>query len=131
MAKKEIEVQEKQALESAQERTESARFYRPYTDIHESESAIVVTMDVPGVDRKDVDVKLEKDVLTITGLVDLSSYEGLEPLYTEYNVGNYTRSFTISNEVDRDGIAAKIDNGVLTVTLPKAKEAAARRIEVG
>ena len=130
MAKKEIEVQEKQALESAEERTESARFYRPYTDIHESENTIVVTMDVAGVDRKDVDVKLEKDVLTITGLVNLSSYEGLEPLYTEYNVGNYTRSFTISNEVDRDGIAAKIDNGVLTVTLPKAKEAAARRITV-
>lgn len=130
MAKKEMEVQEKQELDSHQERTESARFYRPYTDIHESENTIVVTMDVPGVDRNDVDVKLEKDVLTITGLVDLSSYEGLEPLYTEYNVGNYTRSFTISNEVDRDGIAAKIDNGVLTVTLPKAKEAAARRITV-
>lgn len=130
MAKKEMEVQEKQALESAEERTESARFYRPYTDIHDSENTIVVTMDVPGVDRKDVDIKLEKDVLTITGLVDLSGYDGLEPLYTEYNVGNYTRSFTISNEVDRDGIAAKIDNGVLTVTLPKSKEAAARRITV-
>ena len=130
MAKKEMEVQEKQALESAEERTESARFYRPYTDIHEFENTIVVTMDVPGVDRKDVDIKLEKDVLTITGLVNLSSYEGLEPLYTEYNVGNYTRSFTISNEVDRDGIAAKIDNGVLTVTLPMVKEAAARRITV-
>lgn len=130
MAKKEIEVQEKQEHEVPEERTESARFFRPYTDIHESEDTIVVTMDVPGVDRKDVDVKLEKDVLTITGLVDLSSYEGLEPLYTEYNVGNYTRSFTISNEVDRDGIAAKIDNGVLTVTLPKAREAASRRITV-
>jgi len=130
MVKKEMEVQEKQALESSEERTESARYFRPYTDIHESEDTIVVTMDVPGVARDDVDVRLEKDVLTITGSVDLSSYEGLEPLYTEYNVGNYTRSFTISNEVDRDGIAAKIDNGVLTVTLSKAKEATARRITV-
>lgn len=130
MAKKEMEVQEKQALEPSEERTEAARYYRPYTDIHESEDTIVVTMDVPGVDRKDVDINLDKDVLTITGHVDLSSYEGLEPLYTEYNVGNYTRRFTISNEVDREGISAKIDDGVLTVTLPKAKEAGARRISV-
>ena len=130
MAEKEMEVQEKQELESSEERTEAARYFRPYTDIHESTDAITVTMDMPGVDKKDVDVKLEKDVLTITGHVDLSGYQGLEPVYTEYNVGNYVRSFTISNEVDRDAISAKIDDGVLTVSLPKVKEASARRITV-
>ncbi len=130
MAEKEMEVQEKQELETSEERTEAARYFRPYTDIHESTDSITVTMDMPGVDKKDVDVKLEKDVLTITGHVDLTGYEGLEPVYTEYNVGNYVRSFTISNEVDRDAISAKIDNGVLTVSLPKVKEAAARRITV-
>ncbi len=130
MAEKEMEVQEKQELETSEERTEAARYFRPYTDIHESTDTITVTMDMPGVDKKDVDVKLEKDVLTITGHVDLTGYEGLEPVYTEYNVGNYVRSFTISNEVDRDAISAKIDNGVLTVSLPKVKEAAARRITV-
>ncbi len=130
MAEREMEVQEKQELETSEERTEAARYFRPYTDIHESTDTITVTMDMPGVDKKDVDVKLEKDVLTITGHVDLTGYEGLEPVYTEYNVGNYVRSFTISNEVDRDAISAKIDNGVLTVSLPKVKEAAARRITV-
>ncbi len=130
MAEREMEVQEKQELETSEERTEAARYFRPYTDIHESTDSITVTMDMPGVDKKDVDVKLEKDVLTITGHVDLTGYEGLEPVYTEYNVGNYVRSFTISNEVDRDAISAKIDNGVLTVSLPKVKEAAARRITV-
>lgn len=130
MAEREMEVQEKQELEASEERTEAARYFRPYTDIFESTDAITVTMDMPGVDKKDVDVKLEKDVLTITGHVDLSRYEGLEPVYTEYNVGNYVRSFTISNEVDQDAISATIDQGVLTVSLPKVKEAAARRIAV-
>ena len=130
MAEREMEVQEKQELEASEERTEAARYFRPYTDIFESTDAITVTMDMPGVDKNDVDVKLEKDVLTITGHVDLSRYEGLEPVYTEYNVGNYVRSFTISNEVDQDAISATIDQGVLTVSLPKVKEAAARRIAV-
>lgn len=130
MAEKGMEVQEKQELDSSEERTEAARYYRPYTDIHESADAVIVTMDMPGVDKKDVDVKLEKDVLTITGHVDPAGYEGLEPVYTEYNVGNYVRSFSISNEVDRDAISAKVDDGVLTVRLPKVKEASARRITV-
>lgn len=130
MVEKELEVQEKQELQSNEERTESVRFFRPYTDIHESSEAIIVTMDMPGVDKNDVEVKLEKDVLTVTGHVQLGSYEGLEPVYTEYNVGNYSRSFSISNEVDREGISANMDAGVLTVNLPKAKEAAARRISV-
>ena len=130
MAEQELQVQEKKELATAEEKTEPGKYYLPYTDIHESADGIIVTMDMPGVNKDNIDVELEKNILTIVGRVDLSNYEGLTPVYTEYNVGNYTRQFTVTNEIDTNAISAKIENGVLTVNLPKVKEAAARRIEV-
>ena len=55
----------------------------------------------------------------------------MEPVYTEYNVGPYTRSFTLSNKIDQEKISAQLEDGVLTLTLPKAKEALLRRISIG
>ena len=70
----------------------------------------------------------ENDVLRVDGQIDFSNYQGMEPVYTEYNVGHYTRGFTFSNKIDRDKISAQLDSGVLTLTLPKAKDALPRRI---
>jgi HSP20 family molecular chaperone IbpA len=130
MAAKEVELQTKKELAPSEERTQAGRFYSPYTDIYESPSEVVVTMDIPGVDRSAIDIQLEKNVLTITGNIESKKYEGLEPIYTEYNVGNFVRSFTVSTEIDRDNISAKGVDGVLTVQLPKAATAVAKRIEV-
>jgi HSP20 family protein len=88
-------------------------------------------MEIPGVEKKDLDVHLENDVLRIEGRIDVSKYEGLEPLYSEYNVGHFARSFTLSNQIDGKRIAAAVDNGVLTLTLPKAEESRPRRIPIG
>jgi HSP20 family protein len=85
---------------------------------------------MPGVDRSAIEIRLDKDVLTIVGHIDSKKYEGLEPVYTEYNVGNFTRRFTVSTEIDSHGISAQAADGVLTVRLPKAKAAVLRRIEV-
>jgi HSP20 family protein len=63
--------------------------------------------------------------------IDFSKYEGMEPVYTEYNVGHYARSFTLSNKVDQQQISAQLEDGVLTLTLPKVKEAQPRRIAIG
>lgn len=126
----EVELQQKKELAPAQERTEAGRFYSPYTDIYETRDAVIVEMDMPGVGRESVDIRLDKNVLSITGTVDSTRYEGLEPLYTEYNVGNFVRSFTVSAQVDRERISARIADGVLRVELPKAAAAVARRIEV-
>lgn len=129
MAKtKELAVQEKKELTSKEEKTVPARYYVPNADIFETDSALTLVMELPGVEKKDVSVNLENDVLRVEGKIDFSKYEGLEPLYAEYNIGHYARAFTLSNKMDPDGISADLMDGVLTLTLKKAKEAIPRRI---
>ena len=126
----ELAVREKKELASKEERTVPGRFYVPYTDVYETEEALTVVMEMPGVDRKDLEVELKDDVLRVEGRIDFAKYEGMEPVYTEYNVGHWTRSFALSDRVDRERIAAQLEDGVLTLTLPKAAEAKPRRISL-
>jgi len=127
----ELSVRDKKELVSKEEKTVPGRYYVPYADIFETDESLCVVMEMPGVERKDVDVGLENGVLRVDGRIDFSKYEGMEPVYTEYNVGHYTRSFTLSNKVDQERISAQLEDGVLMLTLPKAKEAQPRRISIG
>jgi HSP20 family molecular chaperone IbpA len=126
-----LEVQEKKEVVSKDEKTVPARYYVPTTDIYETEDALTVVMELPGVEKQSIDVNVENDVLRVDARIDPSNYNGLEPLYTEYNVGHFARSFTLSNKIDQQQISAELDNGVLTLTLKKAKEALPRRIAIG
>jgi len=130
-ASQELSVRDKKELASKEEKTVPGRYYVPYADISETDDALTVVMEVPGVDRKDVNVALENNVLHVDARIDFTKYEGLEPVYTEYNVGHYTRSFTLSNKVEQERISAQLDDGVLTLTLPKALETQPRRISIG
>jgi HSP20 family protein len=130
MATQEVALQEKKELAPPQERTEAGKFYSPYTDIYETNDAVIVAMEVSGVDKSAIDIRLEKSILTVTGNIDPKRYEDLTPIYSEYNVGNFIRSFTLSTKIDSDAISANVEDGVLTVRLPKAKEALSRRIEI-
>ena len=121
---------EKKELETQEEQTVPGKFYMPNTDIHETGDALTVTMEMPGVEKKDVEVNLENNVLSVEGRVDFGEYEELEPLYTEYNVGHFRRSFKISSRVDQAKIAANIEDGILTLHLPKAEEQKPRTIQV-
>ena len=85
-------------------------------------------MEMPGVQKNNVDIALENDVLRVDGQIDFSNYKEMEPVYTEYNIGHYTRGFTLSNKIDQSKISAQLDSGVLTLTLPKSKDALPRRI---
>ena len=125
-----LEVQEKRELVSKEEKTVPSRYFVPTTDIFETEDALTVVMEIPGVAKPDVDVNIENDILRVEARIDHSKYEGLEPLYTEYNVGHFTRSFTLSSKIDQQQISAQLADGVLTLTLKKAKEALPRRIAI-
>ena len=131
MSPQELQVQQKRELTAKQEATVPARTYVPTSDIFEAEKALTVVLEMPGVDKANVDVGVEAGVLTIEGRVDFSKYESIKPVYTEYNVGHYRRSFSLSNAIDQDRIAADMKDGVLTVTLPKAEKANPRKITIG
>ena len=128
----ELQAQEKRELQRKDESTIPARTFVPTTDIYETDQALTVVMEMPGVDKASVDLNIENDVLTVAGHIDFSKYEKLQPVYTEYNIGHYRRSFSLApNRVDQGKIKAEMNDGVLTLTLPKAKQAKPRRIAVG
>ena len=129
-APQELQVQQKREVERKQESTISARVFQPVADIFETEHALTVTMEMPGVDKASVEVSVENDILTVEGQVNFSNYEGLQPLYTEYNVGHYVRSFQLSSKIEQEGISAQLSDGVMTLVLPKAEKAKPRRISV-
>jgi HSP20 family protein len=126
----ELAPREKQELQTKEERTQAGRYYSPATDITETPEALTVIMEIPGAEQKDVSLALENDVLRVDARIDFSKYEGMEPVYSEYNVGHYTRAFTLSSKVDQSGIAARLADGVLTLTLPKVQEAIPRKIPI-
>jgi HSP20 family molecular chaperone IbpA len=112
------------------ERTSTQPVFVPPTDIYETEDAVVLVADMPGVGEKDVDVQLEQGVLTIRGHVTPEDHEGFQPAYGEYRVGDYERSFTLSDEVDPEGIDATLKNGVLRLDLRKKEEVKPKKIAV-
>ena len=130
MSATEIQPMEKKEHDRESEATAAGKRYVPYTDIYETEDALTLVMDMPGVTRERVEVRLDRDQLTIDGEIDFACYQGLKPLYTEYNVGHFTRSFSLSRRIDRNGITADMQNGVLSLKLPIAAESKPRRIEV-
>jgi HSP20 family protein len=128
MSNQELNVREKQ--ETSQEVTRAGRTYVPNVDIYETKEGMWLWADMPGVDEQSINVQLDDGVLTIEGQVDLKGYENVTPLYTEYNVGNYVRRFSLSSDVDSERIVARIQNGVLALELPKAERAKPRRIPI-
>lgn len=121
---------EAQRSKGAVERTRTRPVYNPPVDIVEREQEILVLADMPGVDESSLDVSLEKNVLTIQGTVTPPETGGHGLAYQEFEPGDYHRAFTLSSEVDREGIRATLKNGVLTLALPKAGPAKLRKIQV-
>ena len=127
---KSCRLQQKREVEKKPESTVPARLYVPVTDIFETDVALMIALEMPGVDREKLKVELKSGVLTIEGQIDFAKYEGLYPVYTEYNVGNYARRFELSSDIDQDRISAEFKDGVVMLTLPKAEKAKPRKIKV-
>ena len=126
----ELQVQQKREVEKKTEATTPARVFVPVTDIFETPQALTVVLEMPGVDRNSIEAHVEDDVVTIEGRIDFAKYEGMQPVYTEYNVGHYARSFQISNKIDQSKISAEMKDGVVTLVLPRAEQTKQRKIQV-
>lgn len=126
----ELQVQKKRELESKEETTIPARLFVPAADIYEAENDLMVVLEMPGVEKSNVAVHVEDGVLNVEGRLDLTKYRGLQPLYTEYNIGHYSRSFRLSGKIDQNQIAAEMKDGILSLRLPKIEEAKPRTIQI-
>jgi len=123
-----LRIQKKKELESREEKTTPGKNYMPYTDIYETGDALTVVMEIPGIKKDAIDIHLEKDELTVNAEIDLGKYQNFEPVYMEYNVGHFSRSFSLSNKVDKEKIEANVGDGVLSLKLPKVEEEKPRKI---
>ncbi len=118
---------------SDQPRDESAveRFvFTPPIDIHETDDGLVLKADLPGVALDTLDLQVQDNKLTLFGHVQSAVPPNAKLLHQEYEVGDFLRSFILSDGVDHNRISAKLNNGVLEVVLPKASKAEPRRIQV-
>jgi len=107
---------------------------RPWTsavDIYETENDLVVKADLPDVDLKDIDVRVENQTLTIAGERKFEKQDSTAGYHRiERSYGNFIRSFAVPNSFDTDKISASFKNGVLSVSLPKKEAAKPRQVKV-
>jgi HSP20 family protein len=123
--RQELEVQQNRPLENKEESTIPARVFLPTADIYETNDALNVVLEMPGVDKGSVDISSQN-----RGPFGFLQVQGLQPLYTEYNVGHYSRSFRLSSKIDQNKVAAELKDGVLSLVLPKVEEAKPRTIQI-
>ncbi len=102
----------------------------PAVDIFEEDNALHLVADMPGVQRDTLSIEVNDNVLSLEGELSLAMPEGLTPLYAEVQAQRFARRFTLSHEIDVDGIQAHIDNGVLRLVLPKKETHRRRRIDI-
>jgi HSP20 family protein len=119
-----------QGAQSEQEPEEPRFLFTPPIDIYETNDGLVLQADLPGVSIKTLDLQVQDNKLTLFGRVNPLVPLQARPLHQEYAVGDFLRSFILSDEVDHERITATMTNGVLKVVLPKAPQAKLRRIEV-
>jgi HSP20 family molecular chaperone IbpA len=118
------------AAQEGSERTRECPCFVPRADIYETGDQIVVVADMPGVEASTIDITLEKNILTINGYAEMPVYEDYRLVHQEYEVGDYSRRFKVSDGVDQDEIEAVYKDGVLRLYLKKVGPAQAKKISV-
>lgn len=103
---------------------------RPAVDVYEDNAGITLTADLPGISNETLDMRVDRETLTIQGEAALAMDADIQPLYAEVRTTRYQRSFALSSELNTDGIEAQMKNGVLSVFIPKHEEHQPRRIAV-
>jgi len=122
-------IRREQSSPANREETRSVgRVLVPAVDIFESEENLTLVADMPGVEKGGLEINLEKGLLTISGEMALESRG--KSLLREFSTANYYRQFKVSEHIDADKSSAELNNGVLTLTIPKAESAKPKRIEI-
>ena len=130
MSDKDITVSHKVEAPAEQERTKPGPVFIPAVDIFESEQALTLMADMPGVEPGSVDVDLKDGVLTLSSEASDPAGDKERPLSREFRYGRYYRQFTLSELIDQTRIEAKMKDGVLELILPKVEKAQPRKISV-
>ena len=112
------------------EPTRNVRIWRPLTDVVETAEGIMLMMEMPGVVADDVDITLERRVLTVRGRGSSPQPDRFRLVHLEFEPGDYDRSFVLSEDFDAARIEAVLKDGVLTLRLPRAAEAQPSKIQV-
>jgi HSP20 family protein len=113
-----------------EELLETQNYISPLVNIYETDDAFILSADMPGVVRKDLKVKVENDLLIMFGRIDYVNELNRNYILNEQELGNYYRTFRISDSVDKNNIVAKYDNGKLVVNLPKKEKVKPRTINI-
>src|SRR5271166_5141373 len=102
--------------------------FAPAVDVYEDEHNVTLKIEVPGIDEKDIDIRLENNTLTVHGERKIEKEENYRRVERQY--GSFTRTFTLPTTVDSEKVSASYDKGVLKITLPKKAEAKPKQIKV-
>lgn len=102
----------------------------PPIDIHEGPDGLTLEADLPGANESNLSIQLEHNVLTLDARIDEPAHAAARLIHQEFPIGDYHRSFILSDDVDRDRITAELKDGVLRVVLPRADRPRARRVEI-
>ena len=124
-----IEKAEKKEITET-EHTRNVQHYRPNVDIVEQADELTVVADMPGVNRDNIDIDFENGMLTIRGRLDRAGPDGMTLVSSEYGVGDFYRTFQVSEKIDGAKITAEFTDGVLRLHLPKVDQVKPRKIAV-
>jgi HSP20 family protein len=130
MVEKELQPKEKETAPVKSETTRPGKVFLPPVDIYETQEAIVVLADMPGVPADKVTIDVKESQLTISGEIVMPQGAQEQLLVREYDTGNFLREFTLGQLVDQSRIEAGMKDGVLRLTLPKVEKAKPRKIEI-
>jgi len=127
---KALEAKDKQEVSTSVEQTRPGLTFTLAVDIFETDTAITLLADMPGVEAENLEVDLRQNVLTLTGEARSPESKGETYVLQEFRTGRYIRQFSLSDTIDQAKIEAEMANGVLRLVLPKAQKAVTRKIAV-
>jgi HSP20 family molecular chaperone IbpA len=127
---KELKAREKQEVAAPGEPTRPGLVFTPEVDIFETEKEITLLADMPGVTTDGICIDLRDGVLTLSGEVKPRENAEESDVLIEFEIGKYYRQFTLSDSIDQNKIEAKLADGVLRLTLPKAEKLIRRQIAI-